>query len=699
MASTRSLMSPSPFQLALLPTVLLDLVLTYLPLPCKFRSVTRLSRHFPQLTASAFQHDVLYLSYPCLRWLGRTSDLNMALFDQLRVMVLPSSDWFAHRRGVELGPLLTRVLSSSPTIGQPFSALRVLSLWLPADDSLQLNRTLHSVSTSFAASLPLLHTLRVGVPYSPLLHGERMDTTAVVCGWLPRLPSLRHLTLAGTGVDARSLFILFSLPLLSIDMRECGSIPRTVVGSYADAALLAVSGALRRLCLPAAYAEERGWDAHIAQLLQRYAERAQSNAADMAAGEGEEHEAVPTKVAIQPAWQLKSLRYERDTLPTWLRFATALPSLTSLHISSFPDRDALRSFFTAATPASLPHLTRLVVPVIDVETERADNAQIDESCLAFFPLFAQQLRYLTPTSLPASARSCQRLFASVLTCTKLVTLTVINDIALGQPFTLPARIHPLPQLEKLYIHSPTHRNGQPSHLQHADVVRLLQACPAVTDLLLSLPNASINLLPAIARSCRQLRTLTILSDDDTLWDMSDELATVAAQPPDGAFGSLHTLRIDHDRKKGQNTPHQPSAALLAALTSLLCCAPIRRLCLVAHVDVTNIPFYAAFPHLVRLRLHNHGCATTSSTTATRLTPPSQAGVKRRCGTARTTDGDSWRLRDRCNSNSRRKRRGSGWWRIDGKGRTSWTRWRRSGWCVSPLWVSGYFVAVVQVVAC
>ena len=234
-----------------------------------------------------------------------------------------------------------------------------------------------------------------------------------------------------------------------------------------------------------------------------------------------------------------------------------------------------------------------------------DRELIQESCLAFFPSFAAQLRHLTLTAVSSFTRCSQRLFASVLTCTELVSLNVISDLAMGDAFPLRDWcLRPMRQLKKLLISAPKHRSGRASHLQHADVARLLTCCPLLSDLTLRLPNASINLLPAIARSCRQLCKLTIRSDDVALWDANGELTAMAAQPPDGAFGLLHTLHIDHDLKAGQNLQQQPSAALLAALSALLCHAPIRRLCLVPHVDVTNIPFYAAFPHLVRLRLHS-----------------------------------------------------------------------------------------------
>ena len=225
------------------------------------------------------------------------------------------------------------------------------------------------------------------------------------------------------------------------------------------------------------------------------------------------------------------------------------------------------------------------------------------ACVAFFPSFAAQLRHLTLIALSSSARACQRLFASVLICTRLVSLRLCSDLAVGQPITLPARIERMQSLRKLHIRSPAHRSGRASHLQHADVVRLLESCPALCDLSLSLPNASINLLFTIARTCRQLCVLTIRSDDIKLWDMSEELAVTAAQLSTAAFTSLHTLHIDHDLKAGQSAS-QPTAALLSALSSLLCRAPIRRLCLLPHVDVTNLPFYASFPHLVRLCLHN-----------------------------------------------------------------------------------------------
>ena len=246
---------------------------------------------------------------------------------------------------------------------------------------------------------------------------------------------------------------------------------------------------------------------------------------------------------------------------------------------------------------------RLVVPVTDWQSRRLDEPAISQTCLAFFAAFAQQLQYLTLTALSRSARACQRLFASVLACTRLVSLKLSNDLAVGQPIALPAHIEPLLQLRKLYIRSPASQSGRASHVQHEDVVRLLGSCPALLDLSLSLPNASISLLSTIAHACPQLCDLTLRSDGTSFWDAGPQLSTLTALESTIAFTSLHTLYIDSDLLAGQTT-QQPDEHTMSALSRLFCRAPIRRLCLLPHIDVTNLHFYASFPHLVRLCLHD-----------------------------------------------------------------------------------------------
>ena len=110
-----------------------------------------------------------------------------------------------------------------------------------------------------------------------------------------------------------------------------------------------------------------------------------------------------------------------------------------------------------------------------------------------------------------------------------------------------------------------------------------------------------NLLPAIARSCRQLCALSICSDDKKLWEPSEAL--LSAEAPSDAFTLLHTPVIEHNFAASA-CALQPTESLLRALSSLFRHAPNRRLCLLSHMDVTHISFYANFPSLARLRLED-----------------------------------------------------------------------------------------------
>ena len=622
MTSCISLDLPPRFRLAQLPSELLTIVLTYLPLSCKFRSLTRVSHDFPTLTASAFQYDHLDLSGDSLALLSSGNTVHrVALFSQLR-----SAAFIRHSITDHSGSQVYRILSSSSLdAARPFSALRALCLTIPEIGNTYFvfakdRDLLLSALCSFATSLPQLHTLFFASSLLRLGVGERPgDSVFVSSDWLARLPSLRHLTLA-VGLEAPVLFRLFALPLLSLDLQHCRSdsnITGRDGGIDLEAALESVSGTLRRLYLPP-HAHQPYLITYVGSLLIRYAERTQS---------------LEQQTDVSRTWRLEHLHFPPLSSKMSYQLALGIPSLTALHLSAFFDREQLCTFFSVASPACLPHLRRLTAPVTDPESRRQDEANIHQSCIAFFPAYAHQLQHLTLMHLPSSARSCELLFASVLSCSRLVSLKLISDVAVGHLIVLPARVLSMPLLQKLCIHAVAHRSGRVAHLQHADMVRLLAACPALLDLSLTLPNASVNLLPAIARSCRQLRILRIRSDDNTLWELNEELMSAASTLlPGGAFASLHALYIDYHLTAGQTAP-QPTAPLLRALSSLLCHAPIRRLCLLAHMDVTHIPFYANFPFLTRLRLHSpqlrtilqHYCTPSSS--ASTITQRSDANQR------------------------------------------------------------------------
>ena len=596
-----------------LPAELLTIVYTFLPARCKLAALSQINHRFPVPTASAFQHDHLEPLGAGLLWLAKSYPRGVALLTQLQSFTFIRDYNSLRREYAALIPQVCRSFAPSLAIAHPFACLRILCLSLPSDRSpAQTSESLLTLFACNALDLPMLHSLYVAattvVATTAGVNGAYV--TVVRLGlWLAGLPSLRHVALAVAGVDMTTLADLMLLPLRSLDLADCVSATSLDASTLSLAAEQAVSGTLRRLWLPGARRSINGRPTTaLGMLLQRYADETYTHSTERSVGtnsvEEEKRPASPLKeAACSHKWRLEHLQYPSDTNAELLRFATALPTLTSLHITRFVEPQHLAKFFSNALPFRLPRLSRLRVPVMDLQSRRADDLAVHGACLAFFPSFASQLRHLSLVNLPPSARSCQQLFAHVLTCTELVSLQLIGDTAVKLPITLPARIAPMSQLKLLYIRAFTHRSGRASHLQYADTARLLRSCPLLHDLSLSLPNASVSLLAVLALSCPQLRTVCIRSDDEALWDVREELAAIAAQPPLGVFGSLHTLHIDYNMKAGQESP-QPTAALMAALSSLLHRAPILRLCLLPHVDVTNLPFYAAFPRLVRLRLHD-----------------------------------------------------------------------------------------------
>ena len=458
MASQHSLDTASSSQLSQLPLPLLTLVFTYLPFRCKFRSLTHLGLHFPALRAAAFQYDHLDLSIEDFVS-SSMGPRNIALLAASRSLIFVG-EWRTERD--EIGPDFTRFFSSSLAVLEPCSALRALYLSLPGrgrhDVGLLTTKdrdTLVSALCPSAASLPHLHTLYYNVPYS------RLETD-----WLARLPSLRRLTLS-CSVDAPVLLSLFSLPLLSLDLREC-HMSSLRPGEYSNAQLDSVSGTLHQLWLPKDNYNPGPVQSYMAQLLQRYVQHTQAGDHDRTAHKLEEVRKHDSAFAMPSCpgctWRLEYLHIPSFTEEV-AQLVTILRSITSLHISSSSRTDHIHSFFSVASPARFPNMRRISMPVTDP---------------AFFASFASQLQHVTLMGLSSYSPSCELLFASVLNCTKLVSLRLVNDSPVQQAISLPAVISPIPLLQKLHIHAPAYSSGRPTHLQHADMVRLIEACPHAT---------------------------------------------------------------------------------------------------------------------------------------------------------------------------------------------------------------------------
>ena len=588
-----------------LPASLLAHTFTFLPLCVKFTALTHLSRRFPRPCAPSFQHDHLHLSpaglLPLLAQphaLALLAHLPCATFAFVGEQATDTDDDDDETDGAAVGPeLLTRFLSSSSLLGPTAACSSLRALYLRGVPS----TVLQSLASS-TPSLPLLDTLAVTVGKSRLVGHFWVDNTAVMSAWLSALPSLRHLTW-WTTLNVRAVWYLASLPCTSLDLRKCA--PSNMLAHcepadarYNSASVDTTSGKLRRLCLPSerkGHMSQRAVYDSLAQLLVCYARHGEQREETRASG------ALSSDTRAE--WRLEHLEHVDYTPPGLALHALSLSSLTSLHVSTFRTLADSAAFFDTASPLNLPRLSRLSVPVTEAMSRRADWL-ISEACLAFFPAFAAQLQHLTLTGWSSTARACLRLFAAVLACTRLVSLQIIQEGGSSQPIALPDSIQRLPLLQRLGIH---YMLGSPGNqaVQHGDVSRLLEACPALRTLSLTLPNASISLLTTVARACPEVREVSIHSDDERLFDMSDELAAAAAAAQastDTPLAHLHTLHCDYRLMLGQSRP-QPEASLLNALSSLLRHAPIRRLCLLPHVDVVHQPFYAAFPHLVRLRIH------------------------------------------------------------------------------------------------
>jgi hypothetical protein len=291
MSSARSLSLASPAaassSLLRLPESLFTLILTFLPLPCKFHTLTHLSHSSPRLTSSAFQHDHLDLSADCLRWINTRPSQTVALLTQLHSLTcVRIGDWNKPRgkRHPPTADLLSEVLQtlrSIPGIPQPFSSLRILCIRVSDTDD---NETCRSLATTFTASLthlPLLHTLCLAARRNKLTPLSTAQGVTQSSGWLSRLPSLTSLTLA-TWLDAHTLHHLFTLPLLYLDIRQCATKSRDHC-EYTVSMMKAVSGTLRHLYLPMSryfHYRHRGDGSYEAQLLRLYTDDANRQSGD-----------------------------------------------------------------------------------------------------------------------------------------------------------------------------------------------------------------------------------------------------------------------------------------------------------------------------------------------------------------------------------------------------------------------------------
>lgn len=580
--------APASSPLLLLPTPLFHLVLTFLPLPCKFLSVTRLSRRFPSLTPSAFQYDHLDLSADTLSELSSIRRRRKtALLAQVRSLAL-----FRRTNHDESDVQLCHFISDFLGVAQPFSALRILHLCVPDASSCSSARDSNAVIAglhTFAASLPHLHTLG----FASSFIAEPGDTDRLASDVLARLPSLRHLALA-CFVEVSAVQRLLSLPLLSLNLREAYLYGVVPTADDPCPTLESANSLLRRLWLPRTNNKQHL--VYLAQAMQAYAEdlAARHQSALEVKHEAQEGQIAALKQSVD-SWQLQYLYCPSEILQP---FATAIPSLTSLYVCSNAKPADLRSFLSTTSPACLPYLTSLTFRVADNDTF---GYAINELCSAFHSSLASQLQHLRLVANLGSARAFRRLLDSIMTCTKLLSLHFTATVSAGHSLALPAHVWRLPSLRRLSFSVASRSSASDTHSQHDDVVRLLEACPALHDLCLSRCHVSVNLLPAIARSCRQLRALRIRSVDPKLWVAREELLSAAAT--EAHFRSLHTLDVDFHYSAGKGVPHH-SALLLPSLSSLLRHAPIRHLCFLPHMDKSHVHFLAHFSQLARLRLRD-----------------------------------------------------------------------------------------------
>ena len=496
-----------------LPSPLLHLITSFLPISTKLASLTHLHPSFPPLTPSSFHPNTLHLTPSTFRAI----DLQPPLLSLLSHIPRLTShlDWDADEE-----------FDANPRYPLAPSPLNCVASALPHLTSLHLSVTgdtawvaslLHRLCASDGGAFPCVRTLRVEVR---VVAEER-----VVLGWRGLgggFPALRELRLDKVELDQASFARLCALPLRVLDLRCCALYALDHVPVSATAGLSAsqvpVCKEWRSLLLPDSSAV---YEPVLCRLLERYVDSVLA---------GEEGEGEGRKVAGESEDEaeadegrfLTHLTYNARLALETLRLLASLRSLTSLDLSSCPAATndiSLASFYDPASfQPLLPRLRRFLhwstLPLVHSfhKLQVASKLQsVYGAYLGFLSAYSAQLTVLELV-VPQSVPFISVLLLQLLDCSSLFALKLVGKLFPASPARLEAASPPRPllQLHSLCLQS------VPLFVGEMGAFVLL--CPALEDVELSnLPLCASDALHALAHGCPLLRRLRMLGcNGDTL---------------------------------------------------------------------------------------------------------------------------------------------------------------------------------------
>ena len=507
---------------------LVELILSFLPPSHKLLQLSHVCRAFPALCPSSFSEDRLSVTDAVIKAVGRDPNL---LSRVRQIDVSARQAW----EGRGPGP------PALPPAIFAFVGARVVdvhvSMW--ATEVVDLSSVLRSLRP-----LPLLHKLVLRADKDKYGPGGQWERQRVVRAsslqLLRQLPALSDLTLSGLALPLGSMEFLCSLLLERLSLEAAEIVGDDGAHRPAVTALAApATRSLRALSLPAGLGRAPDAKAEALRVLRAY---------------GEDRAHAPVQLAYVDCMAVD----KDDELQRALFFIPSLSQLSLVVTSTELAETLWRSSHTRSLPA-LQHLQlrfagtsalrRDVVRQDDLSgtaEPREWLAEVAPACIAFLASYVAQLHTVDIGPLP-KADVGEALAQAALRCCAVRTLLLSgvyresNNTEHRFDHNLDCsrlRFTPLPHLHTLRL----------SHLDlsHAQLQALLQACPALQDAeLVALPAFSLDLLPAIGRSCRHLRQLTAKDcAKDVFSRPVQPLAAHAGGHSDALFPHLLSLSVD-----------------------------------------------------------------------------------------------------------------------------------------------------------
>ena len=555
---------PSECRLLLLPRGLLVLIAQCLTVEEKLTVLIRLSRGvLPSLDRSAFCHDVLVLSPAAVASLqSQSTRSGVRLFSSVPTLSFMVSLNAGDSHSLSHFAAFLR-LSCSGGLHHPFIATRTLSV--ETIDRTHIDQDMwDTIWEGISSAFPVLRDLTLTFT-SPLRRGRLTEVQHDHLLAVRRLASLHSLSLSGLmmSVDTYTA-LLSSLSVCELNLSGC----RLGRISSRNSAVRPLHSAIQCLWQP--------------QLTTRT------------------HLAEPPEAALSlNGGQVQQLTMTYRLSQSTLTLLPSLSSLTLLNLRETQMASELRTgeeYSALCTPDNRPVIPSLrhfwSMQVSDVHPMDVASALV-ESCHRFLSCYAASLQSLDLVLPQAESTS---LLESVLKCTDLRYLCIEQlsiPIVRSSDRRASARPDRRPSAVPRYCPLLNTLHYSNAQWRDEDVLALLDAFPALTDLRLAVPKMSSRVLPSIGRVCRRLQRLTLESCGPfflttPLEDIVTEESTVGGIRSEVVFPALQALLL---LSRTERQLLRFNALSLSSLIALLHPSPIQYLKIVVGLSADHLHLF------------------------------------------------------------------------------------------------------------